>query len=71
MAEGRQERSGTLYQVCMEGGLKVHPDETFFITFLGGEDIRNEVIMVKEPARVKDVEDIEHRRPISRLLWSG
>jgi len=46
----------------VKGGLKVHPGKTTLITFLSGEDVGNEMVLVEEPMGPKDVENIENRK---------
>jgi len=40
--------------------LKVHPGIMALIVLLGGEGVSNEMVPVKEPMGLKDIEDIEN-----------
>ena len=46
----------------MERGQKVYSGVSSVFSFLGREDIRNQVIPIEEPMSAKDVEDIKNRR---------
>ena len=48
--------------------LKIDPSKVAFVVLLGGQDIGNEMVAVKEPLGAKDVEDIEHEGLFSAFL---
>ena len=51
----------TLYQMSVKRGQKVYSDVSSICAFLGGEDIYDQMISVKELIRAKDAENIKHR----------
>jgi hypothetical protein len=61
-AEGRQQGTHALYQVCVERGTEVDPGEVSAVILLGREDVGGEVVPVEEPPSTKSVQDVEHRR---------
>jgi hypothetical protein len=58
---------GTLYQVCVERGRKVHLGEMSVFGLLGGQHICDKVIPIEEPPRAKDVLNIEYRKLVVRV----
>jgi len=44
----------------VKGGLKIHPGITALIALLSGEDVGNEMVPVKEPMGLEDIENIEN-----------
>jgi hypothetical protein len=55
--------------VCVERGQKVYPNVSSIFSFLGREDVRDQVIPVEEPTRAKDVENVKDRW-LHTISWS-
>jgi len=55
--------------VGVKRGLEINPDITTLIALLGREDICNKVVLIEEPLRAEDVENIEHRG-LESTVWS-
>ena len=70
-AKGRQEGSCPPDEVCVERGLEVNPVNTPIFTLLGGQDVGDEVVPVKEPAMSERVQDVKNGRLHQRRLGSN
>jgi hypothetical protein len=57
---GRKEGAHLLDQGCVKCREKVDPHESAICISCGQEDVGDKVLMVNEPARPEDVEDVEN-----------
>ena len=53
----------------MKRGQKVYPSVSSVFSFLGREDVHNQVIPIEEPTRAKDVENVKNRVLVP-ISWS-
>jgi len=63
-AKGRQQRQGAPNEMCVEGGLKVDPEDPVLLVLLGGQDVGNKMVPIEEPPMPEDVQDVEDRGAI-------
>ena len=57
-----------LQKVCVKVGSKLNPAKVALFVLLRRSDIRNELVLIQEPAGVKDVLYVEHRQLIRAIL---